>query len=94
MSKHESDRYVSFCNIDCDENANKLIEMLVKHIKESNGNEKWRQYFSLKREEQLLMSHDNLHFIGNQINTLYAYFKDCEDTIALNLLYQLEQECC
>lgn len=94
MSKSESDRYVSFCNIACDENADKLIGMLDAHIKAPNGHEKWQQYFSDKRAEQQRMAHDNLHFIGNQINTLYAYFKECKDSVALELLYQLEQECC
>ena len=75
-------------------NADKLIGILDKHIEDGDGKEKWQQYFSNKREEQLCMSHDNLHFIGNQINMLYEYLKDCEDAVGLKLLYQLEQECC
>lgn len=94
MLNQEADRYVSFCNIACDENADKLIAMLDKNIATKQGNERWIQYFGYKREEQKRMNHDNLHFIGNQINTLYEYFKNCDDTVAIELLYQLEQECC
>ncbi|WP_422127324.1 N(2)-fixation sustaining protein CowN [Vibrio hannami] len=94
MEQSQTDRYISFCDIDCDKNADKLIEILDKHIECGNGHEKWQHYFSSKRSEQQRMSHDNLHFIGNQINTLYSYLKDCNDEAALALLYQLEQECC
>jgi hypothetical protein len=88
------DRYISFCNIECDKNADKLIAMLDKHLEAGTGSEQWRNYFREKRSEQVRMGRDNLNLIGNQINPLYEYFDECDDEEAQSLLYQLEQECC
>ncbi|CAM3793997.1 N(2)-fixation sustaining protein CowN [Vibrio aerogenes CECT 7868] len=94
MTAPETDRYISFCNIDCDKNADQLIQMLNEHLQASHGGEKWLQYFHHKLEEQQQRAHDNLHFIGNQLNMLYKYFEECRDEQASALLYQIEQECC
>ncbi|TXR53030.1 N(2)-fixation sustaining protein CowN [Reinekea thalattae] len=88
------DRYVTFCDIECDRNANELIAKLDRLIAEGRGSEQWRHYFRQKREEQLAREHDNLHLIGNQINPLYEFFNEVEDEQAVELLYQIEQECC
>jgi hypothetical protein len=94
MTAPEADRYVSFCNIDCDKNADRLIDILNIHLQAVDGGERWQAYFQRKKQEQQSRAHDNLHFIGNQLNMLYAYFQKCEDDVALALLYQIEQECC
>ncbi len=94
MSNENADRYISFCNIECDENANHLMDMLNKHIQAGHGKEQWHSYFQNKMREQLNMGRDNLNFVGNQLNMLYSYFGECEDNDALDLLYKLEQECC
>ncbi|SHO56538.1 N(2)-fixation sustaining protein CowN [Vibrio quintilis] len=94
MTVPEPDRYISFCNIDCDKNADRLIEILNVHLQAGHGGEPWLKYFQNKQQEQEKRAHDNLHFIGNQLNVLYKYFGDCEDEDALALLYQIEQECC
>ncbi len=77
MSPPNTDRYISFCNIECDENANLLIDLLEKHIHAGNGKEQWHNYFRNKRKEQFNMGRDNLNFVGNQLNMLYSYFTDC-----------------
>ncbi len=89
----EPDRYISFCNIECDANADKLVAMLEQNLAQEKGAPQWREYFQKKRSEQLKMERDNLHFIGNQTNPLYEYFDDCDDSDAAALLYQIEQEC-
>lgn len=96
MSKNEQpiDRYNSFSGICCDVNADRLIALLNKNINAGNGDKKWHDYFALKREQQAKLDNDNLHFIGNQTNTLYEYFEICNDQEAKLLLYQIEQECC
>lgn len=88
------DRYISFCGIECDANADKLISILNKHLELNNGGDNWVAYFRQKLSEQLKMERDNLHFIGNQINPLFEYFEACDDQFATDLLYQIEQECC
>ncbi|WP_353570641.1 N(2)-fixation sustaining protein CowN [Candidatus Albibeggiatoa sp. nov. BB20] len=94
MSTATADRYVSFEGIHCDANANQLIEMLENHISQNNGDEQWQIYFKQKRAQQMKMQHDNLYFIGSQMNNLQAYFETCKNDEALGLLWQVEQECC
>jgi hypothetical protein len=89
-----AERYESFSGICCDVNADRLIAMLEKNLSSGKGDEKWHSYFSLKREQQKNANHDNLHFIGNQINILYEYLADCNDEEAKELLFKIEQECC
>ncbi|SDH04013.1 hypothetical protein SAMN04488136_10711 [Vibrio xiamenensis] len=90
----EPDRYISFCNIDCDKNAILLVSMLETHLQANHGAQQWHSYFANKRQEQANMKRDDLNFVGNQLNMLYEYFRECEDQEALALLYQIEQECC
>ncbi|MGY5453493.1 N(2)-fixation sustaining protein CowN [Agarivorans sp. MS3-6] len=96
MSDHNqaNDRYVSFCGINCDGNADKLIEMLEQQLSSNGGAALWREYFARARQQQVKLAQDNLHFIGNQTNCLYEYFEQCNDEKALALLYKVEQECC
>lgn len=93
-STEQPDRYISFCGIDCDANADELIKLLNESMLAHKGSEEWISYFQKKIAEQVKMGRDNLHFIHNQINALYEYFELCNDDIALVLLYQVEQECC
>lgn len=88
------DRYVSFLDISCDDNADTLMAILDKHIQANNGAQQWRDYFTQKRQQQQQLKHDNLNFIGHQTNTLYEYFSSCEDQQASSLLYKIEQQCC
>lgn len=90
----KTDRYVSFCGIDCDLKADKLMAMLEAHLAAVNGDAKWVDYFLQKRAQQAKNKQDNLNFIGHQTNTLYEYFELCNDEEATKLLYQIEQECC
>lgn len=93
-NQQQTDRYVSFCGIDCDLKADKLIAMLEQHLATGNGDAKWQDYFHQKRAQQAKNNQDNLNFIGHQTNTLYEYFDICQDQEATKLLYQIEQECC
>lgn len=89
-----TDRYVSFCGIDCDLKADKLMTMLEAHLEAGSGEARWIDYFQQKRAQQAKNKQDNLNFIGHQTNTLYEYFELCADEEATKLLYQIEQECC
>ncbi|MBF8999588.1 MULTISPECIES: N(2)-fixation sustaining protein CowN [Vibrio] len=93
-SDNTVDRYVSFEGIKCNQNADLLIGMLESNLNNQLGDDRWHTYFSDKRNQQHQRGHDNLHFIGNQLNMLFEYFKQCEDQPALDLLYKIEQECC
>ena len=92
--KQTQDRYASFIGIACDANADKLMEMLDDHLKAAEGDKKWQQYFTHKRQQQAQLKQDNLNFIAQQTNTLYEYFNTCESQQANTLLYKIEQQCC
>lgn len=96
MSKDNQplERYSSFSGICCDLNADRLIALLDKNISSAKGDPRWHDYFAQKRAQQAKLGNDNLHFIGNQTNTLYEYFDACNDQEAKSLLYKIEQECC
>ncbi|MGB5446737.1 MAG: N(2)-fixation sustaining protein CowN [Psychromonas sp.] len=89
----QADRYVTFCGIDCNLNADRLMIMLDNNITAGNGDKRWHTYFTQKRQQQAKLQHDNLNFIGHQTNTLYEYFEVCNDQVAKELLYKIEQEC-
>lgn len=88
------DRYQSFSGIPCDANADRLIAYLDQFTGASRGDDRWQAYFRDKREQQQRMGHDNLYFVGSQMNNLIAYFEECNDAAAMELLWQVEQECC
>lgn len=90
----DTDRYITFIGLQCDEKADRFIAMLDGHIEAGDGDERWQAYFKQKRTQQIKMEQDNLQFIGSQMNNLYSYMDDCEDESALALLWKLEQECC
>jgi hypothetical protein len=91
--KTKPDRYVSFRGLDCDQWADELYERL-KATLESGGDRQWQEYFAQKFEEQARMKHDNLFFVGSQMNNLYSFFEEVGDDLTLGLIWRLEQECC
>lgn len=93
-NNNQQDRYNTFLDLNCDANADRLIMILDKNISATKGDHKWQSYFTKKRNDQQKMKDDNLNFIGQQTNTLYEYFTDCEDEQAKLLLYKIEQQCC
>ncbi|EIJ43260.1 hypothetical protein BegalDRAFT_2409 [Beggiatoa alba B18LD] len=90
----QTDRYISFLGISCDANADQLLACVEAHIEAGHGDARWHVYFQQKRVQQAKMQHDNLYFVGSQMNNLRSYLEQCQDVEALELLWRLEQECC
>ncbi len=90
----KTDRYISFCGIDCDRNADELIEHLRSHLETLPENNQWKSYFEQKFTQQQRMEYDNLFYVGCQVNALYEFFESVADEAALVLLQQIEEECC
>ncbi|WP_114417924.1 N(2)-fixation sustaining protein CowN [Marinospirillum perlucidum] len=90
----KTDRYVSFCGIDCDRKADELIGRLQEHLPQLPEGDNWKFYFKQKFEQQEKMQYDNLFYIGCQTNTLYEFFEYVQDKDGLALLAQIEEECC
>ncbi len=94
MAQQKTDRYVNFQGIDCDGQASKLIDYIDKYTKNPPHESSWSEYFGTKLRERVLIEQDELHFICSQMNNVYSLFEEYEDTEALNLLEQIEEECC
>ena len=94
MQNAARDRYISFAGLDCDENAVAIVALIRTHIADRDKAGPWADYFARKFEEQERMGVDDLFLVASQINALYALFETCGDQGAIDLVYQVEQECC
>ncbi len=94
MQTQLRDRYLTFDGLDCDRNAAAIVALIRQHIAAPTNAGPWADYFTRKFEEQKRMGTDDLFLVGSQINALYALFEACDDQEAVDLVYQVEQECC
>ncbi len=88
------DRYVSFDGLDCDQRAQRLVAMVREHIALLGGQSHWYGYFQTKLAEAKHRGHDELFFVGSQVNALRELFATAEDPCGNDLLEALEEECC
>lgn len=91
--KNNPDRYVSFSDIDCDGNARRIMEFIERNIASGHGNDFWN-YFMGKRQPKSGPAPDDLFLVHCHINQIREFFEDCNDDAALELLMQVEEECC
>ncbi len=100
MKTAETDRYVTFKNIDCEGNSKRLMAMLRRHIDDpAKCNAFWERF-----KEKLAgvgnpqgnggRSLDELFLIHTCINNFYEIFETYDDAEALALLERIERECC
>ncbi|MEM7594796.1 MAG: N(2)-fixation sustaining protein CowN [Cyanobacteria bacterium P01_A01_bin.83] len=94
MSQQKPDRYVNFQGIDCDGRARRILGNIEQYTDNPPHNSPWSNYFQTKCGERLSIGQDELHFVCSQMNNVYSLFDEYEDTDALNLLEQIEEECC
>lgn len=90
----EPDRYISFCGIDCDRQAESLMAHLDDCLNRCDSASPWRKYFERKLKQKQAMGHDHLFFIGAQMNVLYEFFEAMDDEKGQSLLWRIEQQCC
>ncbi len=94
MTLQETDRYITFDGINCSGNARRLLDYLEQSIWQSTEESSWNSYFRSKLADRDALGQDDLFFIGSQINNIRALFEDYGNQDALNLLDQIEEECC
>ena len=100
MTATDTDRYVTFKNIDCAGNSRKLMTMLRRHIDDpAKCNlfwDKFKEKLALvgQPQENGGRSLDELFLIHTYINNLDEIFAEHGDEEALGLLHQIERECC
>ena len=94
MTAETRDRYVTFNGLDCDANADRVMAFVNEQLAQLEKDDRWIGYFDGKFAEQQRMGVDNLFFVGSQMNVLRAFFEEQDNEAAIELLYQVEQECC
>lgn len=87
-------RYVTFIGISCDYNAQRLLDRLGDHLMLADSSNPWVQYFRGKLATRQALGQDELFFVGSQISQLREFFQQAQDSAALELLEQIEEECC
>lgn len=92
--KKKTDRYITFTDIDCDGNARRLMEMLDHHLAIPGRSNVFWEYFNQKRAGGSGPKPDDLFLIHCNINQVREFFETWEDEAALELLQQIEEECC
>jgi hypothetical protein len=88
------DRYMSFNGINCDTNAIRLLDIIQQHLNEMDSSNPWLQYFNLKLSSRRALGQDELFFVGSQVSQIRELLEQVHDSEALNLLDQVEEECC
>lgn len=90
----QADRYLSFNGIDCNGNARRVMELIEKHLAESEQDELFWKYFINKRTPRSGPPPDDLFLVHSHINQIRELFESTADEQALALLFLLEEECC
>lgn len=94
------DRYKSFQGIDCEGNTRRLIAMLRRYIDDPGNHDPFSQKLGDLLDRiaagELIngIRMDYLFFIHSYINNLRDLFDQYRDDQAMQLLEQIERECC
>jgi len=94
MTQKTTDRYISFQGIDCDGKAHRILSYIEQYVEEPPRYSPWLAYFQKHLSSRISLGQDDLYFVGSQINSIRSLFEDYDDTEALALLEQLEEDCC
>ncbi|MBK1694010.1 N(2)-fixation sustaining protein CowN [Chromatium weissei] len=89
-----TDRYISFNGIACDAHAQRIVSAIRIRIADSACPTPWKTYFVTKLNETADRGQDALYFVGSQVNAIRELFAHYNDNAALQLLEQVEEECC
>lgn len=88
------DRYISFAGIDCAGNARRIMECIDRHVALPGRSNAFWEYFAKKRAGIGGPRCDDLFLIHTNLNQIRELFETWNDDAALELLQQLEEECC
>lgn len=94
MSSPASDRYVTFQGLNCDDNAERILQTVQGCLAASRPVTPWQNYFRLKLDQRQALGQDALFFVGSQISQIRELLETYDETDALQLLEQVEEECC
>lgn len=89
-----TDRYISFAGIDCAGNARRVMALIERNMADSGEEQAFWSYFMAKRTPRSGPAPDDLFLVHSHINQIREFFEACGDAEALELLLQVEEECC
>lgn len=88
------DRYITFEGIDCEERVRRIVAHIRSCIGDTAKPSPLHTYFAVKLDEIEGRGQDELYFVGSQVNPLRELFDHHGDAAAIDLLEQIEEECC
>lgn len=94
MSQHNVNRYISFEGTDCDVKSRCIIDYIKQYTDHPPYSSPWSKYFRDKLQSSLALGQDELFVVCSQMNNVRSLFEDYNDIEALNLLEQIEEDCC
>jgi N(2)-fixation sustaining protein CowN len=100
MDLKTTDRYVTFKGIEGDDNAKRVVALLLQHIDDpAKGNAFWDKFKEKlasisKPDPNIARRLDELFLVHSYINNIRELFEEYEDHAALALLQQVEEESC
>jgi hypothetical protein len=92
--RKKGDRYTSFDGIDCDGNARRVMAYIEQNTAASEQEYPFWAYFMAKRQPRSGPAPDDLFLVHSHINQIREFFEERGDAAALELLTQLEEDCC
>lgn len=87
----QTDRYVSFKNIDCDGKTRAVMARIEQHV--TAGDNPFWDYFRQQRELAHGRGLDDLRVLHNYLPTLRELLDDLDDQETLDMLEELERIC-
>lgn len=94
QSASERDRYVSFIGLDCDENARRLVARIRLHIDVPGQSNAFWDKFRARLEGEDSQNADELFLVHSYVYYIRDLFEAFHDKEGLELLDQVEEECC
>ena len=94
MSQQNVNRYISFEGTDCEDKSCQIINYIKQYTENPAHPSPWSKYFRDKLESSLALGQDELFLVCSQMNNVRSLFEEYEDTEALNLIEQVEEDCC
>ena len=91
------DRYVSFTGIDCAGNSARVIDRLLAHIERPERSNPFWEQFKVKVAEAKAGEAgkpDLLYLVCSHVYYISDLFETHGDDAGLDLLHQIEDECC
>ena len=94
MPQNNVNRYISFEGTNCEEKSSQIIGWVKQYTEKPPRPSAWSDYFRDKLESSLALGQDELFIICSHMNNVRSLFEEYEDTEALTLLEQVEEDCC